>query len=250
MSRDSDIFGSLQVLNLATKVSVIKTTGLGWTLPTSKPGTPQWTYTISSNDVPPDCNNLKSYQLVLGVHFAPAAAATVSTTVNTYIEVYINDVIVGSQGTASVPSGSYGMFNFQIEVDVGDVVDVYLWADVASECTIDEVYGGIGVYNVKFNDELIYLIKADPDRVPNFTGMVGTGTSPYLQNGIFSTYNIAHNIDTNPPTYYREDATTGMCDPFYSNPRIIARVETNRLYPSSVSQFIAYIEYRRVRMRP
>lgn len=251
MRRDCDVMGSMHVLDLATKVSIIETTGLGLTLPTSKPGTAQWSYTISASDMPADCEMLKSYQPALGVFLTAPNGGTVTTTVNGYMEVYKTPSggsaeLIDSQKTGQADSGEYVTFFISIDVDIGDLIEVYMWADVASECEIDEVHGGISIFEVKFHDELVLLQSANLDRAPNFSGMVGSGTSPYLQNGIFSTYNIAHLIDDNPPTFYRED-TNGLCKPFYTHPKIHVRINVNRYNPFYVNAFPAYIEYYKLR---
>jgi len=95
-------------------------------LPTSKPSTPQLSIEITSEMMPTSDVAPESVGYQLAVYVAGKNTDTVAQTV--YVEVVLNGTTVISRST-SVSAGYYWTFSgFVSNVDVGDVVDVYMWA--------------------------------------------------------------------------------------------------------------------------
>jgi len=118
---------------------VVKTLELGYfekvheepntELPTSKPTSPQYSITVSVNDIPKSGDS--PYRMRVGVYVLVSVYNNSSTNMYAHAEVYRNGSLAYGRDIWIVnKEGATGMF--LIRAEDGDTFDVYIWADGAS----------------------------------------------------------------------------------------------------------------------
>ena len=249
--RNCDIVGSKHTIDLG--VSTYETTGLNLTLPTEKPGTPQWSYTVQESDMHPYMDRFYQGVTYIACAFSTGSEAVASLQTTAYIEVYrTRDTVTTLQedddGTVNV--GEFTECWFEVEVEPGDIIDVYLWASNANELIIDERFYAFGLAKMwPVREKQIIVDRADNDEIPQMLGRIGSGTPGNLQHRHMQEYNKGASIDSTGGNFIleRDSDGHGIEQMRYTLPNVTIDGRTQDRWPDTNNN-IRWLEYKRIRI--
>jgi hypothetical protein len=130
MTRLTPLLTSLKTLNIIHQTPLETLLATPQPLPTSEPATPQISYTVAQADLP--TFSFPVYRAKFMAYLVAAGYVTTTSSSDVYLRMKKNGVSVIST-YAWVPAGNYYTFNcFFLDVAVGDVLEIALWADTTN----------------------------------------------------------------------------------------------------------------------